>query len=75
MPRYSGVGLPSASTLTVKKDSAKNELCSDEKPLVVSGTEVRERLTSGVRPDPRIMRPETADILIEAYHGSAAGGS
>ena len=47
----------------------------DEKPLVVSGTQVRQRLTSGLRPDPRIMRPETADILIEAYHGSAAGGS
>jgi sulfate adenylyltransferase len=47
----------------------------DEKPVTVSGTEVREKLKSGVRPDPRIMRPETADILIEAYHGSTAGGS
>ena len=47
----------------------------DEKPLVVSGTQVREQLKSGVCPDPRIMRPETADILIEVYHGSAAGGS
>jgi ATP sulfurylase len=36
---------------------------------------VREQLKSGVRPDPRVMRPETADILIEAYHGPAAGGS
>ena len=41
----------------------------DEKPLTVSGTKVREQLKAGVRPDPRIMRPETADILIEAYHG------
>jgi sulfate adenylyltransferase len=39
----------------------------DEKPVAVSGTKVREQLQSGQRPDPRIMRPETADILIEAY--------
>jgi sulfate adenylyltransferase len=38
----------------------------DEKPVAVSGTVVREQLRSGERPDPRIMRPETADILIEA---------
>ncbi len=41
----------------------------DEKPVSVSGTTVRERLKSGKRPDPRIMRPEIADILIEAYRG------
>jgi sulfate adenylyltransferase len=39
----------------------------DEKPLSISGTKVREQLQSGQRPDPRIMRPEIADILIEAY--------
>lgn len=39
----------------------------DEKPFAISGTKVREQLTSGERPDPRIMRPEIADILIEAY--------
>lgn len=39
----------------------------DEKPVSVSGTKVREQLKSGERPDPRIMRPEIADILIEAY--------
>ncbi len=39
----------------------------DEKPLTVSGTRVREQLKAGERPDPRIMRPETAEILIEAY--------
>lgn len=39
----------------------------DEKPFVISGTRVREQLTKGERPDPRIMRPEIADILIEAY--------
>jgi sulfate adenylyltransferase len=40
---------------------------SDEKPMTVSGTRVREQLRHGERPDPRIMRPEVADILIEAY--------
>jgi sulfate adenylyltransferase len=39
----------------------------DEKPLSISGTKVREQLQGGQRPDPRIMRPEIADILIEAY--------
>jgi len=39
----------------------------DEKPFSISGTKVREQLQSGERPDPRIMRPETSDILIEAY--------
>jgi sulfate adenylyltransferase len=39
----------------------------DEKPYGISGTKVREQLRSGERPDPRILRPEIADILIEAY--------
>ncbi len=39
----------------------------DERPVTVSGTEVRAKLKLGKRPDPRIMRPEIADILIEAY--------
>ncbi|HEB91072.1 MAG TPA: sulfate adenylyltransferase [Deltaproteobacteria bacterium] len=39
----------------------------DEKPFFISGTKVREQLQNGERPDPRIMRPETSDILIEAY--------
>jgi sulfate adenylyltransferase len=39
----------------------------DEKPYAISGTKVREQLRAGQRPDPRIMRPETADILIEAF--------
>jgi len=43
----------------------------DEKPVVVSGTRVREQLQLGERPDPRIMRPEVADVLIEAYRGQA----
>jgi sulfate adenylyltransferase len=41
----------------------------DEKPVTVSGTAVREQLKAGQRPDPRIMRPEIADILIDAYRG------
>ena len=39
----------------------------DEKPFSISGTQVREMLHTGERPDARIMRPEIADILIEAY--------
>jgi sulfate adenylyltransferase len=39
----------------------------DEKPYGISGTKVREQLRGGDRPDARIMRPETADILINAY--------
>jgi sulfate adenylyltransferase len=41
----------------------------DEQPVTVSGTAVREQLKGGQRPDPRIMRPEIADILIDAYRG------
>ena len=41
----------------------------DEKPVSVSGTKVREQLRGGNRPDDRIMRPETADILIRAFTG------
>jgi sulfate adenylyltransferase len=41
----------------------------DEKPYTISGTKVREQLRNGERPDPRIMRPEVADVLIEAYRG------
>jgi sulfate adenylyltransferase len=43
-----------------------NERHKDEKPYGISGTKVREQLRAGERPDARIMRPETADILIEA---------
>jgi len=39
----------------------------DEKPVTVSGTKVREQLRAGETPDPRIMRPEVAEILIEAF--------
>ncbi len=39
------------------------------KPFSISGTKVRAMLQAGERPDPRIMRPETSDVLIEAYKG------
>jgi sulfate adenylyltransferase len=48
-------------------DLAENH--PDEQPVAVSGTKVREQLKAGQAPDPRIMRPETAGILIEAYRG------
>jgi sulfate adenylyltransferase len=38
-----------------------------EKPFSISGTQVRAQLQAGERPDPRIMRPETSDVLIAAY--------
>jgi len=44
-----------------------NENHPDEKPVTVSGTKVREQLRAGETPDPRIMRPEVAAILIEAF--------
>ena len=43
---------------------------ADEKPYGISGSKVREQLAGGERPDPRIMRPEIADILIDAYRSS-----
>jgi sulfate adenylyltransferase len=39
------------------------------KQVSISGRELREKLRSGVLPDPRIMRPETAGILIECMQG------
>jgi len=41
-----------------------------EKPVSVSGTKIREQLKSGKHPDDRIMRPETADLLIAAFRQS-----
>jgi sulfate adenylyltransferase len=35
------------------------------KQVSISGRELREKLRAGIPPDPRIMRPETARILIE----------
>jgi sulfate adenylyltransferase len=36
------------------------------KQVSISGREMREKLRGGVLPDPRVMRPETARILIES---------
>lgn len=44
-----------------------------EEPYSISGTRMREQLTSGQRPDPRIIRGEVADVLIEAYRKRAQG--
>jgi sulfate adenylyltransferase len=47
----------------------------NEKPVTVSGTQVRLQLQSGQRPDPRILRPEVADVLIEAYRVLSQAGA
>jgi ATP sulfurylase len=40
--------------------------------VTISGSKVRAALTNGERPDPRILRPEIADILIAYYREKAA---
>nr|MBA2320048.1 sulfate adenylyltransferase [Deltaproteobacteria bacterium] len=45
---------------------------AEEKPFSISGTKIRELLLGGERPDARIMRPETADILSAAYRSKGA---
>jgi len=35
------------------------------KQVSISGRELREKLRAGELPDPRVMRPETARVLIE----------
>ncbi|HJT77141.1 MAG TPA: hypothetical protein VJ739_08065 [Gemmataceae bacterium] len=39
------------------------------KQVSISGREMREKLRNGILPDPRVMRPETARILIENMKG------
>jgi sulfate adenylyltransferase len=39
------------------------------KQVSISGRELREKLRAGELPDPRVMRPETARILIECMRG------
>jgi sulfate adenylyltransferase len=39
------------------------------KPVSISGRELRDKLRAGELPDPRIMRPETAKVLIERMSG------
>jgi ATP sulfurylase len=36
----------------------------------ISGTDLRAQLGRGELPDPRIMRPETAKVLIEKYQSA-----
>ena len=52
---------------------------NEDQRLILSGTKVREMLTSGEVPPPEFSRPEVAQILIEAYRattptGTAGGG-
>jgi sulfate adenylyltransferase len=44
-----------------------------EKSMFISGSKVRSMLVAGEQPPSEIMRPETADILIESYAASANG--
>ncbi len=39
----------------------------DKTMVSISGTKVREQLVGGERPDPRIMRESTADVLVDFY--------
>jgi sulfate adenylyltransferase len=41
------------------------------KQVSISGRELREKLSRGELPDPRVMRPETARILIESMRAKA----
>jgi sulfate adenylyltransferase len=45
------------------------ELHKDEKPVFISGKDVRNTLVAGNQVDPRIMRPSTSKILAEAMKG------
>ncbi|MHC4261527.1 MAG: sulfate adenylyltransferase [Planctomycetota bacterium] len=39
----------------------------DKTMVSISGTKVREQLVGGQKPDPRIMRPSTAEVLVRFY--------
>lgn len=39
----------------------------DKKSVSISGTKVRELLNNGEKPDERVMRPSTAEVLIKFY--------
>jgi len=47
------------------------ELHKDEKPVFISGKDVRKTLLEGKKVDPRIMRETTSEILAEAMAGKA----
>lgn len=40
----------------------------DKKSVSISGTKVREMLNRGEKPDERVMRPSTAEVLIQYYN-------
>jgi len=46
------------------------ELHADEKPVFISGKDVRKTLQQGLEVDPRIMRPSTSKILAAAMKGN-----
>ena len=39
-------------------------------PCTISGSQIRQMLQRGEKPDPRVMRPEVAEILIKYYRNS-----
>lgn len=45
----------------------------DKKSVSISGTKVRQMLNDGEKPDERVMRPSTAEVLIEYYALKNAG--
>ena len=47
------------------------DLHKDEKPVFISGKDVRKTLLEGKTVDPRIMRETTSRILAEAMKGQA----
>jgi sulfate adenylyltransferase len=44
-----------------------------EKPVSIAGTKIRQMLVAGENPPAEIMRPQTAEVLIQAYRAQAAG--
>jgi sulfate adenylyltransferase len=46
-----------------------------KKSIGISGTKMRAMLNDGEKPDDRVMRPSTADILITYYHAKNAASS
>lgn len=53
-------------------DLMSNHTAEDDKPLFISGKKVRAMLVEGQLPPTEIMRPATAEILIETYRAQGA---